>query len=135
MEINLKPEILTKKISKDKIDSFWYYDNDIAKIGFPNGKKLFLETHGVMRVMLEEDTIFLSNNQALEKAERLNFTDDDLNKLNLFDGWDNNNWFAVIMVDADGNSDGDDYGIAGDYDEAIELLKIVAKEQYEKMYS
>ena len=39
------------------------------------------------------------------------------------------------MVDINGDVCSDDLGIAGDYDEAIEMLKGIAEEEFKKMYS
>ena len=42
----MKFEILTEKIAEDKMDSFWYYDDEIARVQFMNGKKLYAESRG-----------------------------------------------------------------------------------------
>jgi len=121
-------EIIVEKLGEDKNDSFWYYNDVIAKVVKSDGKTLYAESHGEIRVLFEEDDTWYKNQQAVDKAVDLDLTDENLDKLNEHDGWGNNNWFTIIEVDKDGNCCGDDLGICHTYDEAIEMLKEIAKE-------
>jgi hypothetical protein len=127
-------ETITEKIADNKNDSFWYRGKDIARVQFPNGKKLYAEAQGDIAIYFEEDGDKFKNQNAVDKAIELGLTDEDLDKLNDHDGWINNNWFCIIMVDINGDVCSDDLAIGDDYDHAIELLKQVADEEFEKMY-
>ena len=131
----MKFEILTEKIAEDKMDSFWYYDDEIARVQFMNGKKLYAESRGGIALAFDEDDVYHKGQQAVDKAIDLDFNDTKLGDLDFDDLWRNNNWFAIIMVDINGDVCSDDLGIAGDYDEAIEMLKGIAEEEFKKMYS
>ena len=128
-------EILTPK-KENREDSFWYRDDSIARVQFPNGKQLYIDCCGEIRVQFEVDGEVFRNHKAVEKAEELNLNDNDLNRIgNEFDAFGNNNWFAIREVNADGECISDDLGIGGDYDEAIELLETVAEEKMKEYYS
>jgi hypothetical protein len=121
--------------AKKREDAFWYRGDSIASIQFPNGKKLFVDTCGEIRIQFEEDGTFYRNDQAVDMALNLDLVDTDLNKIGIdFDGWDNNNWFAIREYDIDGDCSSDDLGICHDYDDAINLLKEVAKEKQKEYY-
>ncbi len=123
----MKPTIhITKRPNRE--DAFWYRGDDIAQIKLSNGNVLYAETSGEIQVAFEEEGNCFKGGEAVEEAERLGLTDEDLNQLNEHDGWRMNNWFHIIMVDGD-NVMSDDLGICHDYDEAITLLKEVYKEQ------
>ena len=97
-------EIMTQKESDKRVDAFWYRDKDVARIQFPNGKKLYAIACGEIRIQFEEDGTFYRDIQAVEMARDLELIDDDLNKIGLeFDGWDMNNWFAIQEFDINGN--------------------------------
>ena len=131
----MKLETLRRK-EDNREDSFWYHGQDIARVQFPNGRKVYAESRGEIRIQFEEDGTFYKGAQAVEMARDLNLFDSDLNKIGLeFDGWDMNNWFAIIEVDADGERVGDDLAIVGSYDEAIETLVKLSAELYCKYYS
>ena len=116
-------------------DAFWYYGEDIAKIDFPNGKKLYAMASGEIRISFEEDGTAYKNQQAVDMATKLGLTDKDLDKIGFdFDGWDMNNWFVIREYDMEGNMIGDDLAICHDYDEAIKLLEEVAQEKYKEYY-
>lgn len=129
----MKTEILIDRL-ENRIDSFWYFEQDIARIQIPNGKKLYAESRGEISVMIEEDTIHLNGVNAVDRAIELEYSDEGLGNIYEYDGWRMNNWFAIILVDIDGNRIGDDLGISGDYDEAITMLEAVAKEEINKQY-
>jgi len=131
---NLRVETTMKKIAKNKADAFWYYNQDIARVQFPNGTKLYAESRGEIAVAFEENGIYYKGDQAVKEAESLNFTDKKLAKLGQHDLWRNNNWFVVVKVDINGNTISDDLAIGHDYDEIIELLVETAKEVYDEMY-
>jgi len=133
--MNFTLEILREKFSENRTDSFWYHNDDIAKIGLLSGNKVYAESRGEIRVQFEEDGEHFKNGKAVEEAFDRNLTDEDLAKIGEFDGWHNNNWFAVIKVDINGKVISDDLAIAHDYDEIIELLKECAKEEQDKEYS
>ena len=65
----------------------------------------------------------------------LNLTDKDIDLLSQNDLVIFSNWFAIIMVDVNGECCSDDLGIAGSYDEAIEMLKEIAPIEYAEMYT
>lgn len=131
----MKLETLIRK-EDNREDSFWYFGQDIARVQFPNGSKVYAESRGEIRVQFEEGCTFYKGEQAVEMARELNLTDSDLNKIGLdFDGWDMNNWFAIIEVDINGERVGDDLAIVGTYEEAIENLVKVSAELYCKYYN
>lgn len=125
--------LIDKKEKRE--DSFWYRDDSIAVAQFPNGKKLYVDACGEIRIQFEIDGQVYRNHKAVEQAEYLKLNDKDLNKIALFDGWGNNNWFAIHEVDINGECTSDDLGIAGDYDEAMKLLEVVAMEKMKEYYS
>lgn len=127
-------ETLIDKI-ENREDSFWYEGDSIGVAKFPNGKQLYIDCCGEIRVCFEVDGEVYRNHKAVEHAKDLNLNDKDLNKLNEFDGWGNNNWFAIRECDADGNIIGDDLGICHDYDSAMSLLEEVAKEKMKEYYT
>ncbi len=115
-------KILIDKIAENKIDSFWYHGDIIAEIELPDGHKLIAETRGEIEMRFEENgTKFLGDN-AVTEAINLDWTDSDLNKLSDDDLSIFNNWFVVVEIDEEGELVSDDLAIAGDYDEAIEML-------------
>tara|TARA_R110000772_G_scaffold6250_5_gene21944 strand:- start:3310 stop:3708 length:399 start_codon:yes stop_codon:yes gene_type:complete len=132
--MEIKVTTLIDKIP-NREDSFWYHSNDIAKVMFPNGKCLYAETRGEIRVLFEEDGTWLKGINAVEHALDNNLIDTDLDKLSEHDGWGMNNWFAILMTDINGETISDDLGICHTYDEAIEMLKSVGEEEFKKMYS
>lgn len=130
----MKLETLIRK-EDNREDSFWYFGQDIARVQFPNGKKIYAESRGEIRIQFEQDGTFYKGIQAVEMARDLKLVDSDLNKIGLeFDGWDMNNWFAIIEVDINGERVGDDLEIYGDYDEAIEGLIKVAADKHKEYY-
>lgn len=99
-----------QKVSEDHLDSFWY-DGLIA------------ETDNYELMAVGEIIVFykgekLNEQQALELADKLNWTDKDLHNFE----FDYNNWFEVLCKDG-GASD-----IADDYNEGIKLLLEAEKE-------
>lgn len=129
IEDEFYPEIVCPKIDDSHIDSF-FYDGTIAEAKKPNGTELYLIATGEIRIYKE-----VENGQELifDGKERNSGFGFDFDKLDdeklhsLEEGkyyWENNNWFEVTWKKADEDfidcATGD---IAGDYDEAIELLK------------
>lgn len=133
MEFNV--EIITEKSSPDRQEAFWYHGEDIARIQFMNGKKLYAETRGEIELRLEEDGTKFKGNNAVTEALNLGWTDENLAKLSEDDLTIFMNWFVIVMVDIDGETISDDLAIGDTYDEIIELLKEVAKEEFKEMYS
>ena len=130
-----KTEILIPK-KENREDSFWYRDDSIARVQFPNGKKLYVDCCGEIRVQFEIDGESYRNHKAIERAEELNFTDEDLDRIGIeFDAFGNNNWFAIREVNIKGECISDDLGIGGNYDEAIAILESVAEEKMKEYYS
>lgn len=121
-------QILIDKLAEDKDDSFWYYDQTIAKAILPNGRTFYVESHGMIRVCFEEGGVFYKNQQAVDEAIDRSLTDKDLDSLNSHDGWGNNNWFAIMEFNKDGECI-DEHGICHEYDDAIRLFKVVIAEQ------
>jgi hypothetical protein len=130
----MEVKILNKKLV-GREDSFWYHGQEIAKYEFPNGKKLYAEARGEIRVFFEEDGPVFKGANAVDEALEQGLTDKDLDKIHDHDGWGLNNWFAIVMVDIDGNTISDDLCIAGDYDEVIDQLEKLGPEEYKKLYS
>ena len=118
--------IITPKISKTKESSFWYRDKQIAEVKTKT-KSVVVEARGEIRVQFKPNDTVYKNEQAVDEAIDRNLNDKKLAKINKFDGWHNNNWFAVMEIDKNGEI-GDDLAIADDYDEAIELAKDVLSE-------
>ena len=127
-------EIYVDKIAEDKQDSFWYKD-DIAYAGFPNGKKLYAEARGVIEIMLEVDGDTFKGDEAVAEANRRKLNDTDLDDISAFDGFGNSNWFSFTLVDPDGETLNNDYPIVSTYDEAIEMLKELAEEELKLQYT
>jgi len=119
----MKVNTIVSKLGEDKKDSFWYKgDGQIATVEH-KGRIISIETRGEIRVCFEEDGDVFKNEQAVTEALERDLKDKDLNKLSEHDGWGNNNWFAFVEIDKDGNDISDDYDVAYDYDEAIEMAK------------
>ena len=131
----MKLEIITEK-EQNREDAFWYRGDDLARVQFPNGKKLYAYAMGEIRIQFEEDGTFYKGDQAVDMARELDLTDADLNKIGIeFDGWDMNNWFVVREHDIEGRIVGDDLAICHDYDTAINLLEAVAEEKQKEYYA
>jgi len=126
-------EIITEKLSPNKINSFWYHGDSIARIQFPNGKKLYAESAGELEVFIDGD-LFIGDNAVVEATKR-GYTDVDIEQLGSNDAFRCNNWFVIIMVDVNGEVCSDDLAIGDDYNHAMELLNTVAEEQFELMFS
>jgi hypothetical protein len=92
-----KLEILTKKLSPNKINSFWYHGDVIARVQFPNGKKLYAESAGELEVWIDGD-LFVGVNAVVEATKR-GYTDVDIEALSSNDAFRCGNWFVIIMVD------------------------------------
>lgn len=133
--MEIKVEILVEKISDNLNDPFWYYGEDIARVQFPNGKKLYAESRGELQVRFEENgTRFIGDN-AVTEAINLGLTDEGIADLYENDLVILNNWFEIIMIDINGEPIGDELGTASSYDDAIKMLEEVGKEQFDLMYT
>ena len=126
--MNLKTQIIVEKISEDKNDSFWYHNQEVAFIELPNGEKLLAESRGEIAVSFEEDGTYYKGGQAVDKAISLGLNDLSLEELILNDRFRNNNWFAVIKINEEGEIS-DDLALGGSYDEILVLLGMVAIEE------
>jgi len=130
-----KIEIVTKKLSENRNDAFWYYDNkDIAVVQFMSGKKLYVESNGELELSFEIDGDTYEGKKAVEYAIENNLTDSDLEEISEFDGFGLNNWIDVVLVDIHGESSDEPLGTFGSYDEALEKLPEIASQEYDKMY-
>lgn len=125
-------EIITEKLSPNKINSFWYHGDSIARIQFPNGKKLYAESAGELEVLIDGD-LYIGDNAVVEATKR-GYTDVDIEQLGSNDAFRCGNWFVIIMVDVNGEVCSDDLAIGDDYNHAMELLNTVAEEQFELMF-
>lgn len=106
-------DILQEKISNKHLDSFWY-EGLIA-----DTDNYELLAVGEIIVLYKDEK--LNEQQALEVAEKNNWTDKDLKNFQ----FDYNNWFEVM------SKDGESYFIADNYDEGVELLAKCEKEHQE----
>ena len=106
-------KIFTKK-EKGREDSFWYYDQAIARIG-----SWLLIANGDIDVTFP-DGQRRSGGDAVSYALDQGWKDKDLGKLE----WNMNNWFEVLE---DGG--GDSGEVCYQYDEAIHLLKEAVKDK------
>lgn len=114
---DVKIEIITPKISKKKEDAFWYYDKQIAEVTF-NGRRLSVEATGEIELRFKENGKLFYGKDAVKEAKRLKLNDNGLAKLDAFDGFRLNNWFAIREIEED-NSSHDDVDIQHDYDSAM----------------
>lgn len=119
---------LQKRFSPERLDAFWYHNMQIAEIPLPFGKKLLLESRGEIDVTFGEDRYKGQN--AVDYAIENSMIDDDFNQIYNDDNVHFMNWFAVVIVDANGDIS-DDLGTAGDYNEGIVLLKNAAASMLE----
>jgi hypothetical protein len=133
--MEFKVEIITEKSSPNRQEAFWYHREYIARIQFPNGQKLYAETRGEIELRLEEGGTKFKGNNAVTEAVSLGWTDENLAKLSDDDLTIFMNWFVVVLVDINGETISDDLAVGDTYDEIIELLKEVAEEEFEKIYS
>jgi hypothetical protein len=115
--------IIKPKLADNRQDSFWY-DGQVATI--TDGKNtISIEAQGEIRVQLgEDDNYMLDGKEARKEALKRKMLDVDLNLLNAFDGWQNNNWFAFYWIE------NDEYktDISYEYDNAIETAKNILEE-------
>lgn len=121
-------KILIDKIADNKVDSFWYHGDIIAEIELPDGHKLIAETRGAIEIRFEENGTKFVGSNAVTEAINLGLTDTYLNKLIDDDLSIYNNWFVIVEINSEGELLSDDLAIAGDYNEAIEMLQEVYDE-------
>ena len=122
----MKLEIWQDKISKDRIDSFWY-EGVVANIG-----NYLLIACGDIRIAFPEDNFeeWYKYHHAVEEAYNRGYKDKDLQKVE----WGNNNWFEVVKGYEDENGmlhiqDDIMLDVTYDYDSGIKKLKIYAEEE------
>lgn len=120
--------ILIDKIADNKLNSFWYRGDCIAEIELPNKHKLIAETRGAIEMRFEENGTKFVGDNAITEAMNLDWTDVELQELFEKDLCFFSNWFVVVEIDEDGELISDDLALAGDYDEAIEMLQEVYDE-------
>ena len=112
----------------NRVDSFWYFNQDVAYIDFPNGRKLYAEARGEIQIYFDDDELKYKGINAVEEALDRGMNDDDLIDVEFI----MNNWFVVVEVDIEGNLISDDLCVVGDYDEVIEMLKEIGVEKYKE---
>jgi hypothetical protein len=117
-----------EKLSEDREQSFWYHNQHIATCEF-NGKTLLLEARGEIRLQFEENGTVYKNEQAVDKAMVDGLTDESLDKILEFDGWHNNNWFAIVEIDHLGNI-GDDIDLSDTYSDGLSTLYEIIQGDY-----
>ncbi len=122
-----KVNIEIPKMSENRKDSFWYKDDGQVATVTHKGRILSIEPRGEIRIMFKVDGEVFRNKQAVDEATRRRIGDKQLEKINLFDGWINNNWFVIIELDDKGNDVDDDLYIGYDYDDMIETAIEMAK--------
>ena len=115
--------IFVDMISEDKKDSFWYFNTLIAEEEVSDGGKLKLYAAGDIEVYLpltndtDEIALFKGNN-AIAHAEKLGYTDIDIDLLHAEDQFRLANWFQYEYIIDDVSTYMDD--VIYDYDEAVE---------------
>lgn len=125
--VHLKVEIEYPKIAENRQSSFWYYDKTIATVS--DGFHTFeIRASGEIDVCIGDGSY--ENNDAVNKAKELNFTDDDLNVLGASDNFNRNNWFLVEYYNEKENKEVEISIDPIDYDDAIETAKHAFNEPY-----
>lgn len=117
-----------KRISDERIDSFWY-KGQVAYIDTDHGR-YSLEAIGDIKVMFEPDGDWFIGQNAVDEAKQRNMTDMELSFLGEHDGWGNNNWFEIVFIDKNGNTDsGGTDEVEYVYDDAIQMLQTYVEEK------
>jgi len=124
----MKTKIITPKISNKKLDSFWYRNKVIGTITSDN-LNLIIVTRGSIAVQFKENGKIFKDEFAIKEAKRLNYLDKDLKKLYEFDGWHNNNWFAIAPLN-DNDEIENTEKITDNYDDALDIAKNIIKKSY-----
>jgi len=122
----MKVEYITKKISENRQDSFWYWGEDIAFVDLDNGNRLLVGTSGDMKYI--EKGVKYKNKDAVNllMSNEYQYNDLDLDDLYMSGDIPNNNHFTVVEMDENKNIIGDCLGVSDNYDETIEMLKELA---------
>ena len=122
----MKVEYITKKISENRQDSFWYWGEDVAFVDLDNGNRLLVGTSGDVEYI--EKGVKYKNEDAVNLliSNEYQYNDLDLDDLYMSGDIPNNNHFTVVEMDEYGVIVGDCLGVCHDYDEAIEMLKELA---------
>jgi hypothetical protein len=92
------PRMLVEKfvdVPRKRQDAFWYKGYTLlAKItDTRTGLYALVSPAGDIRVQFEDDGEIFENNEAVQEAERLGYTDEDIINWN----WVNNNWFEIRL--------------------------------------
>jgi hypothetical protein len=122
----MKVEYITKKISENRQDSFWYWGEEIAKVKLENNHTLLLDVSGDVKY-LERGNKY-KNKEALEllMSDEYNYEDKDIDDLLISGDVSESNHFTIIELNKFNKVVGDCLGVCHDYDEAIEMLKELA---------
>jgi len=116
--------IITESKGFNHLNCFWYYDQIIAMHEISN-TSLYVESTGELEVYLPVDKNsdyerLYKGHQAVEHAEMLGYTDNDIHRLITDDKFQLSNWFIFkykernIEIELDNTST--------EYNEAIEIL-------------
>jgi hypothetical protein len=97
---DIQIKIHLPKLSKDRVDSFWYghQGKDVATLTLGN-RKVDVVVNGEIRVIFEENGESFFDGEATDEAERRNLTDKDFAKISEIDGWLNSNWFEFYILE------------------------------------
>ena len=127
----MKINIIQAKIAENKQESFWY-EGQIATIETDHGV-YSLEACGDIRLDFGEPDDVYKNWSAVEHANDLGLTDNDLELLRDRDAFGNNNWFEVVCIRENGEVDSCIGDVDYTYDDAIVMLETAVEDEIYKM--
>ena len=116
---NMKIKIHTKRLPR-RNDSMFYYGKHIATLT-KGDVKLYVESAGEMKAAFKENGECYSNEDLAKQLKKRRTTDRGLSAIGVRDLILNNNWLRIINE----TSGGDEMGICGTYDDAIEYAKFI----------
>lgn len=124
-------KILQEKIP-DRSDSF-FYNGDIAEDTANNGTTFLLVATGHITIEISRERY--TDSDIPEIIERFGLTDRKLNEMEAEEElvWHENNWFEVLWKEKNSDTYHCEIGeVAGNYDDAISLLKYHVDEENKK---
>lgn len=123
---SMKVEYITKKLSDNRQDSFWYWGREIAKVKLENNHTLLLGVSGDVKYLEKGDKY--KNKEAIDllMSDEYSYDDRDLDDLLISGDVSESNHFTIVELDELNKVVGDCLGVCHDYDEAIEMLKELA---------
>ena len=128
----MEVKIIEEKLDIARADSFWYYGENIAEITLDDGISFVAMASGSIEMFFDEDGSVYKGANAVQEALNRDLTDDDLSALGIQDRILLGNWFNIVQFDDKNEAIDGDFAICHDYDEAIQMLKDVAKEYKNK---